>query len=120
MVDHRARRPLGGCGGPDGRAKSGQNKNARQSRKDRSHGVTFDREGRLSNTSAPGLRTDIQRGDVHHVGVEPRHESRPFMSGLYAYVMEHEISVRGTLCASGFEVRAWPIPEDVAQRLRGV
>jgi 4-hydroxybenzoyl-CoA thioesterase len=47
--------------------------------------------------------------------------------------MEHEISVRGALCASGFEVRAWvarpaapgdrlhavPIPEDVATRLRG-
>ena len=47
--------------------------------------------------------------------------------------MEHEISARGALCASGFEVRAWvarpaapgdrlhavPIPEDVATRLRG-
>jgi len=47
--------------------------------------------------------------------------------------MEHEISVDGRLCASGFEVRAWvkrlavpgeplrtsPIPEDVARRLRG-
>ena len=47
--------------------------------------------------------------------------------------MEHEIAVRGALCASGFEVRAWvarpaapddrlhavPIPEDVAKRLRG-
>ena len=47
--------------------------------------------------------------------------------------MEHEISVDGRPCASGFEVRAWvkrpaapgeplrtsPIPEDVARRLRG-
>jgi hypothetical protein len=48
--------------------------------------------------------------------------------------MEYEISVDGRLCAAGFEVRAWVmrpatpstplqagrIPEDVAQRLRGV
>src|SRR5258708_32679542 len=34
--------------------------------------------------------------------------------------LEHEISARGTPCASGFDVRACPIPEDVAQRLRGV
>jgi 4-hydroxybenzoyl-CoA thioesterase len=47
--------------------------------------------------------------------------------------IEHEISTAGRLCASGFEVRAWvalpeapgarlravPIPEDVARRLRG-
>jgi hypothetical protein len=44
--------------------------------------------------------------------------------------MEHEITVGGTLCARGFEVRAWvarpqpggrlratPIPEEVARRL---
>ncbi len=47
--------------------------------------------------------------------------------------VEHEISTRDTLCASGFEIRAWvarpkapgerlhavAIPEDVAKRLRG-
>jgi 4-hydroxybenzoyl-CoA thioesterase len=47
--------------------------------------------------------------------------------------MEYEISVQGRLCATGYEVRAWvarpttpggrlaarPIPDDVAQRLRG-
>lgn len=46
--------------------------------------------------------------------------------------MEHEISVGGTVCARGFEVRAWvprperpedrrraaPIPDEVARRLR--
>lgn len=47
--------------------------------------------------------------------------------------MEHEISVSGTVCARGFEIRAWvlrparlgerlraaPIPDDVARRLAG-
>ena len=46
--------------------------------------------------------------------------------------MEHEITLRGTLCASGFEVRAWvgrpgpgeplrtqPIPAEVVRKLTG-
>src|SRR5215467_12201535 len=28
-----------------------------------------------------GLRSDVERGDVHHISIKPRHESGPFGAG---------------------------------------
>src|SRR5215467_7795431 len=36
---------------------------------------------RTKSALSSGFRANVQRGDVHHVSVETRHESRPFGTG---------------------------------------